>query len=140
MTTSPADVAVIANLYAAYNRRDIEAWAASFAVDATWTNVPTDETFVGPDGQRDNYAAWNGPFPAGQCVDLRIRGGGDVIVAEFNGDGVNTGPLPTPDGDLPPTNRRVVVAFCDVHQVRDGLVIDTRRYWDQAAVAAQLGG
>lgn len=46
--------------------------------------------------------------------------------------------LPTPEGDLSPTNKRVVVSFCDVHEVAGGFVRATRRYWDQAAVAAQL--
>lgn len=138
MTENQPDIAVIAALYAAYNSRDLDSWTSSFAADATWTNVPTGETFIGPEGQHDNYAAWNGPFPTGQCVDLHLRGGDGVVVAEFKGDGVNTGPLPSPEGDLPPTNKRVVVSFCDVHEVAGGFVRATRRYWDQAAVAAQL--
>ena len=130
---------LVADLYRAFNRRDADGWLAGFAREATWTNVPTGEVFVGVQGQRENYDAWNVPFPEGQCVDLRISDTSRTVVVEFKGDGVNTGPLPGEDGPLPPTHRRVTIAFCDVHEVRDGSIHATRRYWDQASVAAQMG-
>lgn len=133
-------IEVVERLYEAYNRRSMADWVAAFADGATWTNVPTGETFVAPEGQAENYSAWNTPFPKGQCVDLKIAGGEGVIVAEFVGDGVNEGPLPGPDGaHLPATGKRVSIPFCDVHQVVDGKIVATRRYWDNAAVAEQLG-
>ena len=138
MQTLP-DIEIVRRMYDAYNRRDLDGWLEPFASTAEWTNVPTGEVHVGPNGQRTNYAAWNVPFPTGQCVDLTIKGCSDVVVVEFVGKGRNTGPLPTVDGgQVPPTNRFVAVTFCDVHELQDGQIVRTRRYWDQATVAAQL--
>ena len=134
------DARAIQAMYQAYNERSLTGWLAAFHPEAVWTNIPTGERFVGHEGQRTNYAAWDTPFPSGQCVDLHVGGGNGVYVGEFIGAGTNTGPLPGPDGtQLPPTNRQSEIAFCDVHEVSEGLIVNTRRYWDQDAVIRQLG-
>ncbi|KAI9032952.1 hypothetical protein DFJ74DRAFT_650302, partial [Hyaloraphidium curvatum] len=57
----------------------------------------------------------------------------------FVGEGANEGPLAGPDGtEREATGKRVAIPFCDVHTVRDGLIVETHRYWDNATVAAQM--
>ncbi|GAB3192843.1 ester cyclase [Nesterenkonia suensis] len=123
----------------AYDDRDLDAWLVSFAADAGWKNIPSGEEFVGVDGQRANYDAWNGPFPRGRCVTLTIRAGRDFAVAEFRGEGTHEGPLTTPEGVVEPTGRFISLAFCDLHEVREGLIVTTHRNWDLAGAARQLG-
>lgn len=80
VTSSPVEL--IASLYRSYNDRNLERWLAHFTEDALWLNVPTEERYVGAQGQWDNYFAWSTPFPRGRCEDLVVRGGGEVVVAD----------------------------------------------------------
>ncbi|NKX53127.1 nuclear transport factor 2 family protein [Arthrobacter mobilis] len=137
--TTHQTVELAEGLYQAYNDRNLDAWLSCFAEDALWLNIPTGERYVGPEGQKDNFTAWNTPFPRGRCEDLVIRGGDGFVVAEFNGVGVHEGPLATPEGEVAPTFKSTSLAFCDVHTVRDGKITETHRYWDLAGAAAQLG-
>jgi len=142
MAYNDRDITTVLRLYQAHNRRDVDAWADAFRADAVWTNVPTGEEYIGPEGPRE-LSGVEHPVPRRavrrpQGARRRRRGGG-LVLAEFTGDGVNTGPLPTPVGELPQTGRRVAVRFCDAHEVADGLITRTDRYWDQASAAAQLG-
>jgi steroid delta-isomerase-like uncharacterized protein len=126
-------------LYDAWNRRDLNAWVGAFTPEATWHNVPTGETFTGPDGMARNYRNWDVPFPEGICTDIEVLAGEDFAVGRFTASGVNSGPLAGPDGEIPATGRSLAVPFCDVHRLRDGRITSTVRYWDQASVARQLG-
>ena len=54
--------------------------------------------------------------------------------------GTHTGPLVLPDGtELPPTGKRVEVKGMELVRVRDGKVVVDNLYYDNLAVAAQLG-
>jgi predicted ester cyclase len=54
--------------------------------------------------------------------------------------GTHTGPLVLPDGtELPPTGKRVEVKGMELVRVRDGKIVVDNLYYDNLAVAAQLG-
>ena len=54
--------------------------------------------------------------------------------------GTHTGPVTMPDGtEIPPTGRRVEVQGMELVRVRDGKVVADNLYYDNLAVAAQLG-
>jgi ketosteroid isomerase-like protein len=125
-------------LYEAFNRRDIDGWVAAFAPEATWHEMPSGEVFGVPDGVRLYYERFATAFPDGRCTEIVIREGDGFAVGEFIGSGTNTGPLATPEGDLPPTGKRIDIPFCDVHRVEHGLVVCTRRYWDTGTFARQM--
>lgn len=134
-----SDTPVVSGLYQAWNNRDIDSWVRTFASDATWTNLPTGEQFIGPEGMAQNYRNWDGPFADGKCAQLTFGGGGGLIVAEFVALGTHTGQMDGPNGPIEATGRSIEVPFCDLHQVQDGRIRATRRYWDQLGVLAQLG-
>ncbi|MBB3664576.1 ketosteroid isomerase-like protein [Prauserella sediminis] len=136
---SDKDAEVVAKLYEAWNSRDIGSWVDCFSPDATWTNLPTGEVHTGHDGMARNYHNWDGPFPDGKCAELTISGGFGLVVAEFTAIGTHTGTMATPDGCIEPTGRTLLVPFCDVHHLEAGRITETRRYWDQLTVSAQLG-
>lgn len=139
MTSTKTAADIAASLYTAFNERNLDGWLSHFSTDAVWLNVPTEQRYVGFEGQKENYAAWNTPFPRGVCKDMVIRGGENFAVAEFNGAGVHEGPLITPQGEIAPTSKSTSVAFCDVHTIVNGKVTETHRYWDLEAAARQLG-
>ena len=134
------DTASIARtVYEAFNERDFDRVTSVTADDAVWTNVPSGETFRGPQGLRENLEQWDRAFPEGKIEELDVRGGDGFAVVEFTGRGTNTGPLGTPAGELPPTNRSVQVKFCDVLEISGGKIKGGRSYWDMATMMTQLG-
>jgi steroid delta-isomerase-like uncharacterized protein len=126
-------------VYESFNDRDFDRGMSVIADDAVWTNVPTSETFRGPKGFRTNLEQWDRAFPEGKIEELRVWGGEGFAVAEFTGRGTNTGPLASPAGELPATNRSVEVRFCDVLEISGGKVTGGRSYWDMATMMTQLG-
>jgi steroid delta-isomerase-like uncharacterized protein len=137
---SAGDAEVVRRLYDAFNRRDLDAWLGLFAPDATWHEIPSGEVFDVPDGVRLYYERFASAFPDGRCRDITVRAGEGFVVGEFTGSGTNTGPLLTPEGELPPSGKRIDIPFCDVHIVEDGLVARTHRYWDTGTFARQMEG
>jgi len=65
--------------------------------------------------------------------------GGDRIAVEGTFRGTFTGPLPTPQGEAPPTGNRFALDFVDVFEVRSGQFSAQRVYYDQMALMSQLG-
>ena len=66
-------------------------------------------------------------------------GSDDYAVVEFVGRGTNTGPLATPQGEIPATGRAIEIPFCDVHRIEDGKITNGRSYFDMATMMRQLG-
>jgi predicted ester cyclase len=64
---------------------------------------------------------------------------GDWVVQEFVFSGTHTGPLLSPAGEIPPTNRQLRGRGVQIFRVEDGVVVDTRLYFDQVQVLTQLG-
>lgn len=126
-------------VYEAFNDRDFDRGLAVLADDAVWTNLPTGDTFHGRNEFRRNFEQWATAFPDGRCEDVHVIGSDDYVVVEFIGRGTNSGPLRSPQGEVPPTGRRVEVPFCDVLRMEHGLITNGRSYFDMATMMRQLG-
>ncbi|HET8629520.1 MAG TPA: ester cyclase [Thermomicrobiales bacterium] len=123
----------------AYNARDFDRAAELTAPDAEWVNVATGQTFRGPEGARQFLAGWAGAFPDSTVETTYALGGERGATLEFVGRGTQTGPLPSPAGDIPPTGRRVEVPFCQVLEIEGGKVRRARLYFDALGMMQQLG-
>ncbi len=64
---------------------------------------------------------------------------GETAIAEGVYRDVNSGPLRTPQGEIPATGREVAVPFVTVFEARDGRLTAHRAYWDNATFMEQLG-
>jgi ketosteroid isomerase-like protein len=54
--------------------------------------------------------------------------------------GTNTGPLVSPEGEMPPTGRRVNIRMAFILRVRpDGQIEEDQTYFDEAEFLKQLG-
>jgi predicted ester cyclase len=79
-------------------------------------------------------------FPDGRLRADRIVAETDSsIVVEGTFSGTHTGPLAGPDGEIPPTGRRLALPFVDVFDARDGRFVEHHIYYDQMALLGQLG-
>ena len=79
-------------------------------------------------------------FPDGRISRVRVFGAGDWGCCQFAFEGVNTGPLGSPDGsDTPPTGKRAAFPYCVVARFEDGLVVEFDEYFDRLEMLGQLG-
>ena len=65
-----------------------------------------------------------------------FNNGGNIVVAEFAGQGVNDGPM----GPLPATGRSMSLPFCEIMRFNnDGQIVSGAAYYDQMSIMVQLG-
>ena len=107
---------------------DLDSVAAHFADDAEWVEVPLGLTYRGPAGWRRNVEYWRDGFIHGRAEVTNVIDGGDTIVVEYVGSGVNTGTLTTPQGELAPTGRHIEAHIVDVWEFDGGKIKRGRSY------------
>ena len=77
--------------------------------------------------------------PDQKLVENSYVESGDMAVVEGVYSGTHTGPLQSPNGEIPPTGKSFAFPFADVFVVRDGKIAEHRIYWDNLSFMAQLG-
>ncbi len=121
-----------------YNAGDLDACMELYAEDAVQT-MP-DGTFAGRAAIRERLARELTGFPDATYTVRSFAEQDDTFADEWTVAGTHTGPFPLPDGtQLPPTGKRVEIKGMELVQVRDGKIIIDNLYYDNMAVAAQLG-
>ncbi len=130
--------ALVEKHYEGFGEADMEL-SLSVHADDVQATVPGAGTLNG----NAAFAEFSKPFMAG-FPDAKVHvedmiEAGDVVVVEGRFTGENTGPLATPQGELPPTGRSIDLRFADVFRVRDGKVVVHNIYFDQMEFMQQLG-
>ncbi|HEX6966621.1 MAG TPA: ester cyclase [Gemmatimonadaceae bacterium] len=125
--------------YEAFNTRHFDDAAAAVADDFEMRNMATGEIFRGPNGIKKALQQWADAFPDGKAEIRSVIADENGAVVEFMGHGTNTGPLATPAGTLPATNRTADLPFCDVVTIRNGKIATTHEYLDMSTMLRQLG-
>jgi ketosteroid isomerase-like protein len=127
------------DLYVArYNAGDLDGVMDLYAADAV-QNMP-DGSFTGRHAIRERLAQELSAFSDVNHVVRSFVEQGEAFCDEWTFAGAHTSPLRLPDGrELAPTGKRVEIQGMEYCVMRDGkLVVDTL-YYDNFAVAAQLG-
>lgn len=79
-------------------------------------------------------------FPDMRATATNVLVCGNTLVRELTWEGTHGGPLRTPQGTIPPTNRRVSFKGVILLEASDdGRVLAVREYYDRAVVMAQMG-
>jgi predicted ester cyclase len=121
-----------------YNAGDLDGVMDLYAEDST--QLMPDGTFVGRRAIRDRLAQELAAFSDIAHRYVSYVEEGDAFADEFVFVGTHTGPAILPDGtELPPTGRRVEVPGMELVKVRDGKIVADNLYYDNLAVAVQLG-
>ena len=115
-------------LFKSISDDDLDSVAAAFADDAEWVEVPLGLTYRGPAGWRANVEYWRDGFTDGRAEVTNVIDGGDTVVVEYLGSGLNTGTLQTPQGELAPTGKHVEALIVDVWEFEDGKIKRGRSY------------
>jgi steroid delta-isomerase-like uncharacterized protein len=129
------------------NGATIKTWVASmvkgdldkapYAEDAE-TSDPTGK-YKGKKQILDSLKAWKTAFPQGTAEVTNQIAQGDHVTSEVVYKATHTGPLASPTGTIPATNKPIVLKTMLVSSFRDGLIQRERTYFDQPDLMRQLG-
>jgi len=92
---------------------------------------------------RDAAAAWMDAFvrafPDLRHEILSTAEADDTVALEARFTATHTGPLASPDGDIPPTGKAVDLVYADVLRFASGRIRSEHVYFDQLGFLTQLG-
>lgn len=128
------------NLQKTWDDQDMQALVQLYAEDATMMMPGEPEPIQGREAIEKNQAAFIRSMPDMSMEFTQILISGNHIVFEGIAQGTFTGPLTTPEGDIPPTGKSAKVKFSFIAKVNaDGLIEEDRTYYDTAEFMRQLG-
>ena len=129
---------IVRRFYEAFGEGDLDAAIGVFADDMRMTD-PDLGTVDGLGAFRDYLEGLKRPLPDAGAIIERIYEAGDTVIVEGRFTGTNTGPLEGPEGETPPSGRKVDLPFADFSRLSDGRIVEYRTYYDQVALLTQLG-
>jgi ketosteroid isomerase-like protein len=139
MNDSDRTLAVVRDVFAAFDAHDLDRFRGMLADDAVLRVAGGSMVFSGPEAISAAVGATMEAIP-----DLRVSvtnafASGAHGVAEVVREGTNTGPVRLPAGESPPTGLPVRLPECVVFEVRDGKIVLMVPYADQLDAMSQLG-
>jgi len=78
-------------------------------------------------------------FPDSRAEVKTLTEAGNRVAVEAVYTGTHTGPLVTPQGEVPPTGRTLSLPYCAIMEIVAGRIATHHVYYDQMTFAAQLG-
>jgi steroid delta-isomerase-like uncharacterized protein len=124
----------------ALNRHDAAAFAGFYTPDALVHDPQHPEPLKGRDAIRKDIADFIGAFPDLNFTLKTVVESGDTVAFEGAGKGTHKGPMASPAGEIPATNRPMELRFAAFLRVNgQGLIAEERRYFDMAGMMQQLG-
>ena len=121
-----------------FNERDWSVATRIYSPDVAVTE-PGSGTTVGVEGVLAHSQGFAAGFPDSRLEIVTLIDDGRRVVIEGLFVGTNTGPLGTPQGELPATGRSMRLPFADVWESEAGRITSHRVYYDQMEFAMQLG-
>jgi steroid delta-isomerase-like uncharacterized protein len=124
---------------AAFAAADWDAWRRDLAPESVFVEVPTGRREEGPDAITNLVARWKTAFPDAKAVITHAYEFGDTTVTELEWVATHEGPLETPFGMLPATNRAARVSAVLISRAKNDKIVETRHYFDLMSLFSQLG-
>lgn len=129
---------IVQRMFDHYNHHDVDALMALVGPDLRFVDHPQALTL-----DRDQFAVWLAEgmvtFPDVALTQLRHVASETTVISRFVEEATHLGPLPTPDGEIPPTGRRVSLPICFVLEVGpDGLIHGGETYYDVDTMLRQI--
>ena len=140
MDDSAQTLAVVRDVFAAFDAHDLDRFRALLAPDVVLDVGGGAQTFEGPDGVVAAVGATFAILPDLRVAVANAFASGARGVAEVVREGTHTGAVPLPDGtEAPPTGRAVRLPECAVSEVRGGAVARMAVCTDRLDTSQQLG-
>lgn len=122
----------------AFNERDWSVADRIYSPDLV-TTEPASGTIHGIAAFMEHTQGFVAGFPDARIEVLAVVDDGRRVTTEGVFIGTNSGPLTTPQGELPPSGRPLRLPYLDVWESEAGRITSHRVYYDQMGMAAQLG-
>ena len=123
----------------AYNEKDWNKSRDMLAADAVYDEKATNRRLEGAGQIIEAFQGWANAFPDSKATFIREFASDDTAVLELVWKGVHTGPLQTPTGAIPASNKPIEVPACQVVQVEGGKVKRVSHYFDMLTLLTQIG-
>ena len=123
----------------AFNSSNWEAARALMVDGYRYEETGTGQTYEGAEAAVAAQAAWKTAFPDGSGTIERLVSAGDLVVAEVRWRGTHTGPLATPNGEVPATGRSIDLWGSNWSVWADGRMTHQRNHIDVLTLMTQLG-
>lgn len=138
MPYDPAHEAILNKILATFESCDAEATANLYEEDADYYLYP--DVIKGRAAIKESMEDWFTAFPDTKWELQNLMSSGDTFVAEGIFKGTHSGPMRTPDGEIPATGRTVEMPCCFIGRVSEnGLIAEDRTYLNQVIMMEQLG-
>jgi steroid delta-isomerase-like uncharacterized protein len=139
MLTALDNATIARNYFDAFNARDIEKGLKLVTNDVKWMNIPFNLNFTGHSGYREFHNNWTTAMPDVKVEIVNVIGGEEWTVVEFISRGTHTGLLAGPMGPIPATQKKLDLKVCGLFRIHDGLITESRVYFDSATMMRQFG-
>ena len=131
---------IASSLIAAFNGHDSERLASLYTNDQVTVLPGAPEPVRGRKNKEEMVAGYFRAFPDLTLEIPLVLVSGNHVVCAGHMAGTNAGPLVSPEGEMPPTGRRVKIRMAFILRVRpDGLIEEDQTYFDEAEFLKQLG-
>ena len=122
----------------AFNNKDWNAVREALTPQCYYDEVATRKA----EGVEAIIELWQGwaktlPDAHGKVENAYLSEG--AVIFELNWTGTMTGPMETPDGEIPPTNKSFVNRGCQIVELEGDRAKAIRHYFDIATMMSQVG-
>ena len=122
-----------------YNEKDWDKVRASTTTDLVYDEVATHRKVEGIDQVLEVWQGWATAFPDSHLIFHDSSESSGKVALELTFHGTHTGPMQTPDEEIPATGNSVELRACELVEVEDGKVKSIRNYFDMMTMMQQLG-
>ena len=124
----------------AFNGHDVDGAASIYAPDAIVYDPAYPAPLEGVEAMQRDHEDFFSAFPDIKVRLLSVMSKGDYVMCEVLFLGTNSGPIQTPGGLVPPTNRGIELRVAFTGRVNpQGLFVEEHRYFDTASLLRTLG-
>jgi steroid delta-isomerase-like uncharacterized protein len=123
----------------AYNDKDWNKTRDMLAADAVYDEKATNRRLEGAGQIIDAFQGWASAFPDSKATFIREFASGDTVVLELVWKGVHTGPLQTPTGAIPASNKPIELPACEIFRIEGEKIKSSSHYFDMLTLLKQIG-
>ena len=123
----------------AYNEKNWDKVRTVLVEKGIYDEKATGRRLQGVDQIIETWQGWAKAIPDSKATFVGEYACGDIAVLELVWKGVHTGPLQTPSGAIPASNKPIEVPACQVVKVEGGKVQSVSHYFDMATLLTQIG-
>ena len=123
----------------AFMDKDWEKWSSVCAEDCVYDEIPTHSRIEGRENVLAAMKGWTTAFPDVKGSYDNVTIDGNKATFQITWRGKHTGPLQTPEGDIPATGKNIEIRACIISEVENGKVKVFQNYFDMMTMMSQLG-